>query len=253
MLVCLSPSKTIRTDSSIKDEPTLPRFLNKSEQLVLELRQLRPNQLSKLMAISPKLAQLNFERFQQWCLPFTPENAIQTLFAFKGEAYNGLGAETLKLNEVNFTQNHLIILSGLYGILRPLDLIQPYRLEMGIKASFANSKNLYDFWKDSVTQGIQQALDNQNDKIIINLASNEYFKSIDLKRLNANVVTPEFKECKNGTCKIVSVYAKKARGLMTRFIIQNKLKQPEQLKLFDADGYYYNEHLSSENNLVFTR
>ena len=253
MLVILSPSKTISTDSLVRGQSTIPEFLHKSEKLIAKLKRYTPEQLSKLMSISPKLAQLNFERFQQWKLPFTPENAYQAIFAFKGEVFNGLDAETLTDEELIFAQDHLVILSGLYGVLRLLDLIQPYRLEMGIKAALAGSKNLYAFWGESITEGLQKALDSQNDIILINLASNEYYKSINIKNLKASVITPEFKESKGDAFKVVTIYAKKARGLMTRFIIQNKLKNPEQLKFFDADGYYYNESLSSENKFVFTR
>ncbi len=253
MLVILSPSKTISTDSPIRGRSTIPEFLDKSEKLIAKLKQLNREQLSKLMGISPKLAQLNFERFQQWNLPFTPENAYQAVFAFKGEVFTGLEAETLTDEELMFAQEHLAILSGLYGVLRPLDLIQPYRLEMGTKAALAGKKSLYAFWRESITESLQKALDSQNDNILINLASNEYYKSINVKNLKARVITPEFKESKGEAFKMVTIYTKKARGLMTRFIIQNKLKNPEQLKFFDADGYYYNESLSSENKFVFTR
>ena len=253
MLVILSPSKTISTNFPVSGRSTIPEFLYKSEKLIAKLKQLNSEQLSKLMSISPKLAQLNFERFQQWNLPFTSENAYQAFFAFKGEVFNGLDAETLSDEEVRFAQDHLAILSGLYGILRPLDLIQPYRLEMGLKATLIGNMNLYNFWIDSITAGLQSALDNQNDNILINLASNEYFKSINIKNLNARVITPVFKESKGGAFKIVTIYTKKARGLMTRFIIQNKLERPEQLKFFDSEGYYFNESLSSESKFVFTR
>ena len=253
MLVVLSPAKTIRTDISVRGDFTIPEFLEKSEKLISSLKRLNIEQLSSLMQISPKLAQLNFERFQQWTLPFTSENARQTIFSFKGEVFNGLDAESLSREEVAFAQGHLVILSGLYGVLRPLDLIMPYRLEMGTKASVAGSKNLYAFWKRSITLSLRAMLDKQHDNVLVNLASNEYFKSIDIKNLNAKVITPVFKESRGGGFKMVTVYAKKARGLMTRYILENRPETPDELKLFDAGGYYYNESMSSENNFVFTR
>jgi len=255
MLIILSPTKTIDiTGKPAFVNHTLPDNLSKSQKLINILKKHSTEELSNLMNISPKLAQLNFERFQQWQLPFTPENAKQTLFTFKGEVFSGLDAESLSKHDVEFSQDHLIILSGLYGTLRPLDLIQPYRLEMGTKSSFAGKKNLYEFWKTIITNNLHKALDEQGDNILINLASNEYFKSIDTKKLDARIVTPEFKEFKNGTYKIVTIYAKKARGLMTRFILQNRLTDPEQIKLFDKEGYYFNEQLTTNSDKpVFTR
>ncbi len=255
MLIILSPTKTLdMSGRSPFKEFTLPGNLSKSKQLIDILKKKSIGELTTLMNISPKLAQLNYERFQQWQLPFTTDNAKQVLYAFKGEVFNGLDSETLQKDDITFAQNHLIILSGLYGTLRSLDLIQPYRLEMGTKSAFAGSKNLYDYWKPTITENLQKALDNQGDNYLINLASNEYFKSIDIKRLDARIIIPQFKEFKNGTYKIVTIYAKKARGLMTRFIIQNRLSNPDELKLFDMDGYFYNEQLTSNPNTpVFTR
>ncbi len=255
MLVILSPTKTL--DMSVNpatDEYTIPDFLSKSQKLIGELQTKSIDDLTALMNISPKLAQLNFERFQQWQLPFTPDNAKQALFAFKGEVFNGLEAGSFGENDLQFAQNHLVILSGLYGTLRPLDLIQPYRLEMGTKSSFAGSKNLYEYWKETITRSLKKALKSQGDNVLVNLASNEYFKSIDTKKLSARIVTPEFKENKNGVYKVVTIYAKKARGMMTRFIIKNRLSDPEQLKLFDEDGYFFNDRLTTHrDNPVFTR
>ena len=255
MLIILSPTKTFATKAKLfKEDFMLPAHLNKSQILMNELKMKTIDELIKLMHISPKLAQLNFERFQQWNKNFNIENSQQAIFAYRGEVFNGLDAETLKDSDIRFAQKHLIVLSGLYGMLRPLDLIQPYRLEMGTKASFAGRKNLYEFWKETVTSSLQQALKAQNDNILINLASNEYFKTIDTKTIDANIISPQFKENKDGVYKIVTIYAKKARGMMTRFILQNRISDPEQIKLFDLDGYYYNDLLTiSPSNPVFTR
>ena len=255
MLIILSPTKTLDVSGRPPfNDFTLPGNLSKSKQLIDILKKKSIEELTALMNISPRLAQLNYERFQQWQLPFTTDNAKQAIYTFKGEVFNGLDSETLQEDDIIFAQSHLIILSGLYGTLRPLDLIQPYRLEMGTKSAFAGSKNLYGYWKPAITENLQGALNNQGDNYLINLASNEYFKSIDTKSLDAHIITPQFKEFKNGTYKIVTIYAKKARGLMTRFIIQNRLNNPDELKLFDMDGYFYNEQLTTNlNTPVFTR
>ncbi len=255
MLIILAPTKTLQmAGNSPVEKYTFPENLSKSEQLVNILKNKSVDELTKLMQISPKLAQLNFERFQQWHLPFSRDNAKQAIYSFKGEVFNGLNAETLQRSDIEFAQNHLIVLSGLYGTLHPLDLIQPYRLEMGTKSAFGDNRNLYEFWRPTITLNLQKALDSQGDQYLINLASNEYFKSIDLKQLKAHIITPQFKDFKNGTYKVITIYAKKARGLMTRFIIQNRLTNPEELKLFDSDGYFYNEQLTTDQDSpVFTR
>ncbi len=255
MLIILSPSKTIdKKATSPYGKYTLPNHLEKSKRLIDELKTKGVKELATLMKISPKLTQLTFERFQQWSLPFTKKNAIQAVLAFKGEVFHGLDAENLHKDDLQFAQDHLIILSGLYGTLRPLDLMQPYRLEMGIKAALGGSKNLYAYWKETITGSLQEALRRQGDRVLLNLASNEYFKSIDTKKLTAQIITPEFKENKNGTYRMVTVYAKKARGMITRFVIQNRMTHPDELKLFDADGYYYNENLTNDSlRPVFTR
>ena len=254
MLIILSPTKTIDMSvTPITDYYSIPEHLSKVQTLINQLKSKSVNELSTLMKISPRLAQLNFERFQQWQTPFNLDNALQAVFAFKGEVFHGLDVESLQQDDLLFAQNHLVILSGLYGTLRALDLIQPYRLEMGTKAAFGGKKNLYDYWKESITQSLRTALDKQNDNLLINLASNEYFKSVDARKLGADIITPVFKENKNGSYKIVTVYAKKARGMMTKFIIQNQISNPENLKLYDADGYYFNEALSSADIFVFTR
>jgi cytoplasmic iron level regulating protein YaaA (DUF328/UPF0246 family) len=254
MLTIISPAKTLDTEKqSITDKYSQPQFQEEAKALVRELQKMSPNMLSKLMKISPKLADLNWTRFQEWELPFTPKNAKQALLCFKGDVYNGLDAVTFLPAYFDFGQGHLRILSGLYGLLRPLDLMQAYRLEMGIPLKLGRRKNLYEFWGDRITNSLNDALCEGNMKYLINLASKEYYKAIDPKKINAQIITPIFKEYKNGQYKFLSVFGKKARGLMTRFIILNKLTDPEQMKLFDSEGYYYNDKLSRENEWVFTR
>jgi len=205
------------------------------------------------MGISPKLAQLNFERFINWQLPFSTDNAKQALLAFKGDVYTGLDAYSLNEDELQTAQNDLRILSGLYGVLKPLDLIQAYRLEMGKKLQTKKGNNLYEFWGDKITKEINKSLIAKNDKYLINLASNEYFKAVVKKKVKAEIITPVFKDFKNGQYKVISFFAKKARGLMTRFIIQNKITDPEHLKAFNSEGYNFNPQLSKNTELVFTR
>lgn len=230
---------------------TFSDFMNDSCELMDQLKHLDPTELSSLMKISQKLGELNHERNQSWQTPFTPENAKQCIYAFKGDVYTGLDAETLNKKDIQFAQKHLRILSGLYGLLKPLDLIQPYRLEMGTR--FANSRgaNLYQYWGCQLTDALSEQL--QDDATLINLASNEYSKVLQLKDLDANVITPIFKDKKNGEYKLISFYAKKARGLMSRYIITNKLTKAAQIKKFDLDGYNFNVDLSKNNDWVFTR
>ena len=255
MLIVLSPTKTLKPVPVKENRKySTPEFLNKSEQLVKELREFTVQELTTVMNISPKLAQLNYERYKNWKLPFTADSAYPALFTFKGEVFNGLDADTLNDGDIDFARKHLRILSGLYGILRPMDLIMPYRLEMGTRYPFSERKNLYEFWKETITKAIHNALSQQNDEILINLASSEYFKSINIKLLKAQIITPEFKEYKNGTYKTVTIYTKKARGLMARFILQNRISNPEELKLFEDDGYFFNPELTKNNfHPVFTR
>jgi cytoplasmic iron level regulating protein YaaA (DUF328/UPF0246 family) len=209
--------------------------------------------LMNLMQISQNIAELNVERFNNWELPFNPENAKQALLAFKGDVYSGLSASTLSEDELNYAQTHLRIISGLYGLLRPLDLMQPYRLEMGLKLKSKKGKTLYQFWGDKITDGLNYQLAEQHDPVLINLASNEYFKSVKMKNLDARLITPEFKDWKNGKYKMIQFFAKKARGLMARYAIDHKLQQPEDLQNFDYDGYTFNSELSQEDNWVFSR
>jgi len=254
MLIIISPAKTLdfKTPSPIS-KYSIPGMLDDSKKLAEKLKNFSAEDISELMDISPSLAYLNYERFQTWHTPFTPENAKQAIFAFNGDVYTGLNAASLSEKNIEETQNKLLILSGLYGVLKPLDLIQPYRLEMGTKLGYEEAKNLYSFWKEKVTEKVKKAVKSSGSNTLINLASNEYFKCIDTGILNSEIITPEFKDMKNGKYKIISFYAKKARGLMTRFIIENNIDDAEKLQAFDADGYHYNPRLSKDSNPVFTR
>ncbi len=254
MLVVISPSKTLDFEKPVRDLwHSQPQFISEAAVLIKPLRKLRLDQLIELMDISPKLALLNQERFFTWRPEFTTESARQALFAFRGDVYTGLDADTLSLPEIELAQEQLRILSGLYGIIRPLDLIRPYRLEMGTTLSIGKNRNLYDFWKKKITAGLRADLDKSNSNLLINLASVEYFKAVDQKKLKGEIVTPEFREGKDGTYKMVSFFAKKARGLMTRFILQNGIQLEEQLRAFDSEGYCYNSYLSQKGRPVFTR
>ncbi len=254
MLVVISPAKNLdyETPAATKMH-SQPLFLDHAQQLIEQLRQLAPHDISSLMGISDKLGLLNFDRFQQWAQPFDADNAKQALLAFNGDVYTGLQAESFSAADFTYAQQHLRILSGLYGLLRPLDLMQAYRLEMGTK--FANSRgaNLYAFWGDIITEALNKQLQQLKSQTLINLASNEYFKSVKPKQLNAEVITPVFKDWKNDKYKIISFYAKKARGLMAAYIIQQRITDLEGLKGFDLAGYGYNEAMSSAGELVFTR
>ena len=254
MLIVISPAKTLDFENKPSSlHYSTNDFLSEAEKLSKELKNYTADDLIKLMGISSKLAYLNYERFATWKRPFNIENAKQALLAFKGDVYIGLDAETLNEKELLYTQDHLRILSGLYGVLRPLDLIQPYRLEMGTKLNTNSFQGLYKYWGDKLTQNINKALIAQSDDVLINLASNEYFKALNKSKLNAKIITPVFKDFKNGEYKTISFYAKKARGLMSRFILKNQLKNPEELKHFETNGYYFSEAESNANQLVFLR
>lgn len=253
MLTVISPAKTLDFDTPAHtDTFTEPRFLAQSQQLIAQLKKLSTQEIAGLMKISDKLAGLNMARFQQWETPFTVKNAKQAVLAFKGDVYTGLDAETLDQPGLDFAQQHLRILSGLYGVLRPLDLMQPYRLEMGTPFQNEAGKDLYSFWGDTLRESLQSESALQ-DGILINLASNEYFKAINAKKLDATIITPVFKDWKNGQYKMISFYAKKARGLMSRYIIEQQIDSPEQLKQFDSEGYRYSEELSQKTDWVFIR
>ena len=254
MLILISPAKTLDYDTpATTKKATQPAMLAAAQVLIDELRALAPQDISKLMHISDKLGSLNYDRYQHWNQPFTSDNAKQAILAFKGDVYTGLDAEAFNSDELNFAQKHLRILSGLYGLLRPLDLMQPYRLEMGTKFANSRGKNLYEFWGNDITTALNQQLKASKSAAIINLASNEYFKSVKIKELDAELITPIFKDKKNGEYKIISFYAKKARGMMSAYAIKNGILEATQLKKFDAAGYAYNNSLSQGNNWVFTR
>jgi len=253
MLMIISPAKTLDYESPLATEThTQPDFLDDACELIDQLKTLEPHQVSNLMNISDKLGQLNAERFRNWHTPFTPDNARPSVLAFKGDVYTGLDAESFSEEDFSFAQKHLRILSGLYGLLKPLDLMQPYRLEMGTKFENTRGKDLYAFWGRKITDALNQLLAD-DDKILINLASNEYFKSVQKKSLDARLITPQFKDWKNGQYKMISFYAKKARGLMCRYAIQNRITNAEDLKGFNLDGYYFSEDQSDNNNWVFLR
>ena len=254
MLMVISPAKTLDYESPLATSRfTQPALLEKSQQLIDVARDLSPAQIASLMGISDKLAHLNADRFSQWQPPFSPDNARQAILAFKGDVYTGLQAETFSEADFDFAQKHLRMLSGLYGLLRPLDLMQPYRLEMGIKLANPAGKDLYSFWGDLLTQKLNDALAEQGDDVLINLASDEYFKAVKPKQLNAELVKPVFLDEKNGKFKVISFYAKKARGLMSRYVIEKRLTKPTQLKKFDVDGYFFDAAESKGNELVFKR
>jgi len=248
-MLILSPSKSMDVSPSTVPEHTQPVFLDRSEQLIHILRTVSEAELMKLMSISQPLAELNQKRFQNWTRPFSLENSKQALFMFTGDVYDGLEGTSLNNQELQFAQKHLAILSGLYGILRPLDIMQPYRLEMGCRLDVHSSKNLYSFWKDTLTEKVNEMPGSQ----LFNLASQEYFKAIDLKKLEKQVITPIFKDEKNGIFKIISFYAKRARGTMARFIIKNEISEAAGLLDFSENGYRYAPHLSTPTEPVFTR
>jgi uncharacterized protein len=258
MIIILSPAKTL--DFSSPSQSILhskPVFHKEADYLAAILNTFTPDQLGKLMSISSKLADLTFERYQKWNAKETINASKQAIFTYHGEAFEGLNASTFNDAELDFAQQHLRILSGLYGILSPLDMIRPYRLEMAARLNNKLGKDLYAFWRDAITRQLKKEL--KGDKpiskqpILINLASGEYIAAIDIAKLNARVITPVFKEYKDGKYTIVSFYAKRARGMMSRFIIQNSITDPDQLKLFDSEGYYYNDILSENDNWLFTR
>lgn len=254
MLMVISPAKTLDFDSPASTKVfTTPDFLGDSQQLIERLRQLAPADVAQLMGISDKLANLNVERFHNWHTPFDRDNAKQAVLAFKGDVYTGLDTDSFTSVNFKFAQKHLRILSGLYGLLRPLDLIQPYRLEMATKLDNNVGKNLYEFWGDKLTHALNQQLKKLRSDVLLNLASNEYFKSIQASRLNADIITPVFKDMKNGKYKIISFHAKKARGSMAAFVIKHQLTQVEDIKQFDADDYCYNDAMSTAREWVFTR
>ncbi|MDP2561308.1 peroxide stress protein YaaA [Psychrobium sp. 1_MG-2023] len=254
MLAVISPAKKLDFDTPARDLPIQQcELLDQAQLLIERCKDLTPSDIATLMKLSDKLAGLNAARFGEWHTPFNLDNAKQAIFSFKGDVYVGLDAETLTDEQLAFAQEHLRILSGLYGLLRPLDLMQAYRLEMGTKLDNTRGKNLYEFWGNLITDKLNEALDANNSAVLVNLASTEYFKAVKAKNVKAQIITPVFKDYKNGQYKIISFYAKKARGLMVRYMIDKQVTTPEQLTAFDYEGYQYDESLSSAKEMVFTR
>lgn len=254
MLIVVSPAKTLDYESPLATQTyTQPELTEHSAELIEVCRELTPAQIASLMKVSDKIAGLNAARFAEWQPVFTTDNARQAILAFKGDVYTGLEAETLDEDGFAYAQQHLRMLSGLYGLLRPLDLMQPYRLEMGTKLENPRGANLYQFWGDIITDKLNAALAAQGDDVLVNLASNEYFKAVKLKKIAGKIITPVFKDCKNGTYKVISFYAKKARGMMARYILDHKVDSVEGLKAFDTAGYYFVPAESTATELVFKR
>ncbi|QQR83473.1 peroxide stress protein YaaA [Candidatus Peregrinibacteria bacterium] len=254
MIFILSPSKTQDFDTPAPvSDVSQPRFLKQSEVLVKELKKLSEVEIGKLMSISDKLAALNYGRYHRFTAPFKPSNSKSCLWAFRGDVYDGMNVDHYSRTEVDYAQTHLRIFSGLYGLMRPLDLMQPYRLEMKTKLKNPKGKDLYDFWGHQLTDQLQADLKANGDDVLINLASQEYWKVIQPASLNARIITPKFMENKNGDLKMIALFAKKARGLMADYSIQNQLKDPEALKSFSVNGYQLNSALSSADEWVFVR
>lgn len=253
MIAILSPAKNLDFDSAIEyPVATKPDFIKNSQELIDVLKTKKSAEIGKLMDISEKLADLNFDRYQNWNIKHSEKNARPAAFAFNGDAYQGLKAETLSADDLLYAQNHLRILSGLYGILRPLDLIQPHRLEMGTSLVNPKGKNLYEFWGNQITDTLNKSL-KKSGNTLVNVASNEYFKVLNPKAIDARIITCHFKEYKNGEYKTIMTFAKKARGMMARYIITNRIENAEDLKGFNEEKYRFQESLSSENEWTFTR
>lgn len=253
MKFVISPAKTLDFESAaLTDMYTQADFLSHSAALMPELRQLDVEAVRGLMGVSEKIADLNVQRFKEWSLPFSPQNAKQAIYAFKGDVYTGIAIETADQAVVDYVQDRVLILSGLYGILRPLDLIMPYRLEMGLKFSNARGKNLYEFWSGLLSGYVNKLMADSGEELV-NLASNEYFKALEYRRITSRIVTPVFKDLKNGQYKMISFYAKKARGLMVRYAADHDVSEVEQLKAFDYGGYRFSPELSVGDQWVFTR
>ena len=254
MLAVLSPAKSLDYESPLTTSRfSEPQLMHESALLIEQLRQFTPADIASLMSLSDKLAGLNVARYAQWQPVATPDNARPALLAFNGDVYSGLAAQDFNDADLDVAQQHIRTLSGLYGLLRPLDLLQPYRLEMGTKLANSRGKDLYAFWGNIITEHLNRALQEQGDDILLNLASDEYFKSVRVKQLAGRVITPVFQDEKNGKYKIISFYAKKARGLMARYLVKERISKPEQLLDFAVAGYGYCPELSTENKLVFRR
>ncbi|MEL6256054.1 MAG: peroxide stress protein YaaA [Bacteroidota bacterium] len=255
MILIISPAKKLdfSEETRYTQNYSMPTHLEESQKLINSLSRMSRKKIGQLMDISPALSELNYDRYQNYHTPFTPENAKQALLSFKGEVYLNMEVGSYEEAEYEYAQRHLRILSGLYGLLKPLDLIQPYRLEMGTKLKIRRKNNLYEFWGEKILDAVQGALDESGSKVLINLASNEYFKSVKAKSLDARIITPVFKDNKNGQYKTLFLYAKQARGQMSDFAIKEKVSNPEALKDFKGMGYSFNEALTEGDTWVFTR
>ncbi len=254
MLITLSPSKGQDFETpALSKTYSKPGALKDSELLIKELRKIRPQDIQQLMSVSENIAKLNSDRYKSFKTPFTPKNAKQAIFAFKGDVYSGIDIEKYSDADLEYAQNHLRILSGLYGCLRPLDLIQPYRLEMKTKLHNARGENLYQFWGDRITDELNKVLEIQKQPVLVNLASNEYFKSVKPKQLKGRLLNINFKETKDGKTRVVAIFAKRARGMMTDYILRNRIEKPEDIKKFKQGGYRFRKELSDEKQWTFER
>jgi len=254
MITILSPAKRMNfSDPAMTDTYSIPDFINESESIMKKLKNLRPAAIGKLMNINDNLAETNYDRFQNWEPEFDLLTARQAITTFRGDVYLGIDASSYSEDDFLYAQNHVRILSGLHGLLRPLDLVRPYRLEMGTLLKVGRANNLYEFWGDKILNALTGESAFKEDKTIVNLASQEYFNAVNKENFSGRVITPMFKEFKNGSYKPIHIFLKKARGYMTSYIVKNKVKDPESLKLFDWEGYEYNDTLSKGDNLVFTR
>ncbi len=252
MLIVISPAKSFSKEVNAPAlSYTQPGHLESSEKLIGKLRGLSKKKFAGLMNLSNDLAIMNMERHQNWQPPFSIDNAEPAIYAFRGEVYIGLDSKTMSNNDIIYAEDHMRILSGLYGCLRPLDLIQPYRLEMGAKLKYFRKNNLYQFWGDEITKNLNEVL--VKEKVLVNLASTEYFKAVDTKKIKGRIITPVFRDLSNGEYKSLMTYAKRARGLMSRYIIQERIEEPELLKSFNSGGYCYSPEMSDESTFVFIR
>lgn len=254
MLIVLSPAKSLdyKTPAKVK-APTLPEFVSESAKLIADLKKLSPQEVANLMGLSDQLASLNVGRYRDWSKKFTEENSKPAIYAFNGDVYDGFDVKTLDAKAIAFAQDHVRILSGLYGALRPLDLMQPYRLEMGTAFKNARGKDLYAFWGERVTDCLKMVLEKQKKPVLLNLASEEYFKVLQAKNLDCPVISPVFQDGKDGKFKIISFYAKRARGLMARYVVENHITDPADLKSFNLDGYKYVASESKPEKPLFRR
>lgn len=254
MLIVLSPAKSLDYKTPVLvTMATLPEFVTESAQLIANLKKLSPQEISNLMGLSDQLAALNVGRYRDWSKKFTLENSKPAIYAFNGDVYDGFDANSLDAKSIAFAQDHIRILSGLYGALRPLDLMQPYRLEMGTSLNNVRGKDLYAFWGDRVTKSLRDVLDKQKKPVLLNLASEEYFKVLQAQDLDCPVISPVFQDAKDGKYKIISFYAKRARGLMARYVVENRISDPAELQGFNLDGYRYYAADSSPNKPIFRR